>query len=682
MRRNHLDLIRALALSTMLAVPWGPALAKETPAPQPQVTVSSLSGAYLAARIAESDNDLGNAIAFYRRALAFDPTDTALKQSLLVALIADGQFDKALPYADQLKTVPEVERFSRVALAIDSFRKQDYPKAEYWLKLVTNSDLDRLITGLMAGWAKLGAGDAAGALKQVSDLKGPPWFDVFTGFHKALIAERSGNAQAAAEAYDALMANTTAAGSAPETYLRAAHSYASFLAGKGEKDKALAVLASADELFGGRIQVSALRQAIEAGKKTEPLVSTPADGASEVLLDLGSALNRGGGETFVRLYLRMALALRPDSDAALMQLASVSEQMRNPEEAIDLYKRIPAASPVHKVAQLQLGLNLADLGEEEEAIVRLKGALSDDPDDMRAYLALGGVYQSQKDFRAAADTYDKAIARLAKPARDDWNIFYQRGIAYERLKEWDKAEPNFLEALKLYPDQPQVMNYLGYSWVDMNTKLEEGLGLIKKAVDLRPSDGYIVDSLGWAYYRLGRYDDAVREMERAVALMPGDPVLNDHLGDVYWHVGRKLEARFQWAHARDLHPDPDVLASVQKKLAEGMPAETTLMASLAGDKDAKVASDAGSGNGPAAAEEPAAAEPAQKVAAQDAAAPQPQPAPDADYKVDRGQSLWTIARDRLGAGTRYREILELNPTLGKNPDLIFPGQSLRLPPAN
>jgi len=682
MQRNRLDLIRALALSTMLAVPWAPALAKETPAPQRQVTVSSLSGAYLAARIAEADNDLDNAIAFYRRALAFDPTDTALKQSLLVAFIADGQFDKALPYADQLKAVPEVERFSRVALAIDSFRKQDYPKAEHWLKLVTNSDLDRLITGLMTGWAKLGAGDAAGALKQVSDLKGPPWFDVFTGFHKALIAERGGDARAATDAYDALMANTTAAGSAPETYLRAAHAYAAFLAGRGDKDKALAVLASADGLFGGRIQVSALRQAIEAGKKPQPLVSTPAEGASEVLLDLGSALNRGGGETFVRLYLRMALALRPDSDAALMQLASVSEQMRNSQEAIELYRQIPASSPLHKVAQLQLGLNLADLDRQDEAIARLKDALADDPDDMRAYLALGGVYQAQKDFRAAADTYDRAVGRLGTPAREDWNVFYQRGIAYERLKEWDKAEPNFLKALELYPDQPQVMNYLGYSWVDMNVNLEKGLDLIRKAVDLRPSDGYIVDSLGWAYYRLGRYDDAVREMERAVALMPGDPVLNDHLGDVYWHVGRKLEARFQWAHARDLNPDPDVLESVKKKLAEGMPAQTTLVASLAGDKDGTVASDAGGGNVPAASDTPAPAEPAQKTAAREAPAPQPQPVPDAGYTVGRGQSLWTIARDRLGAGTRYREILELNPALGKNPDLIFPGQSLRLPPSN
>src|SRR5690606_21385957 len=149
------------------------------------------------------------------------------------------------------------------------------------------------------------------------------------------------------------------------------------------------------------------------------------------------------------------------------------------------------------------------------------------------YLALGGVYASQKNFKAAAELYDRAVQRIPKPTREHWNIFYQRGIAYERLKEWEKAELNFLKALELYPDQPQVLNYLGYSWVDMGINLEKGLELIKKAVEQRPSDGYIVDSLGWAYYRLGRYDEAVEELERAVSLKPGDPILNDHLGDAY-----------------------------------------------------------------------------------------------------------------------------------------------------
>jgi tetratricopeptide (TPR) repeat protein len=287
---------------------------------------------------------------------------------------------------------------------------------------------------------------------------------------------------------------------------------------------------------------------------------------------------------------------------------------------------------------------------------------------MRAYLALGGVYAAKEDFRNAANIYDRAVDRLTKPTGADWNIYYQRGIAYERLKEWPKAEPNFRTALVLQPDQPQVMNYLGYSWVDMNMNLDQALDLIRKAVDLRPGDGYIVDSLGWAYYRLGKFEDAVRELEKAVALKPDDAVLNDHLGDAYWRAGRKLEATFQWAHARDMKPDEDVMAKVQKKLAEGLP---PLVAKTAADKAESVVP---------APEQPPVEEKRSELSlpVEEAAAVAAAPAP-AGYRVRRGQSLWSIATEKLGNGERYIEILRLNPHLSRDPSLIVPGMELKLP---
>lgn len=568
MRHKRLRWVSSLALLSALALAGQPAFAKQDDAP---LTITSFSGAYLAARVAEGDNDLDNAIAYYKQALAFAPNDTALQQSLMLSLIAQGRFEESLPYADKLKEVPDVERFSRLALAIDSFHKKDYTKAQYWLKLSLEADLDKLITGVMTGWAMEGDGKAADALDYVAKLDGPEWFSLFKSYHQALIADAAGLTEKAGEAYDATIKDTASGGAAPETWMRAAQAYASFLARKGEKDKALDVLRQADLFAPGKPEIAALRERIEKGDKIEPLARNAADGASEILLDLATALNRGGGEPFVRLYLEYALALRPDSDAALMQLAAVAEQLKDSQRAIDLYRRIPDASPLKEIADLQLGLNLADLDKTDEAIKQLKGLVDAHPDDMRTYLALGSVYSSKEDFRAAATLYDKAAEQLKTPAKANWNIFYQRGIAYERLKEWPKAEPNFKKALELYPDQPQVLNYLGYSWVDQGANLKEALEMIQKAVDLRPSDGYIVDSLGWAYFKLGRFDDAVREMERAVSLKPEDPVLNDHLGDAYWRVGRKLEATFQWRTARDLKPDPDVLASVQQKLLKGLP---------------------------------------------------------------------------------------------------------------
>ncbi len=568
MRLRRARWLSGLALVTGIAISNQPVLAKQGEAP---IEITSFSGAYLAARTAERDNDLDNAIVYYKQALAFAPDDVSLQQSLMLTLVAQGRFEESLPYADKLKEVPDVERFSRLALAVDALKKKDYPKAEYWLKFSLESDLDKLISGIMTGWARQGAGQGADAMAFVDKLQGPDWFELFKNYHRALIADASGLPEKADKIYSETVANTTLGGAAPETWVRCAEAYASFLARKGEKDKALAVVSEAEKFVTGKPEIIALREKITKGEKVEPLVATPTQGSSEILLDLAAALNRGGGEPFVRLYLEYALALRPDSDAALVQLAGVAEEMKDSDKAISLYRRIPDSSPLKAVSDLQLGLNLADLNRNEEAISHLKALVNAHPDDMRGYLALGGVYSAKEDYRSAADLYDKAVSYLKEPAKADWNVFYQRGIAYERLKEWPKAEPNFRKALELYPDQPQVLNYLGYSWVDMNSNLKEALEMIQKAVDLRPSDGYIVDSLGWAYYRLGRFPDAVRELERAVSLKPEDPVLNDHLGDAYWRVGRKLEATFQWSHARDLKPDPTVLASVQQKLLKGLP---------------------------------------------------------------------------------------------------------------
>ena len=661
-RRNWLAGLAAVAALTSVVVPGQAKDLAET------VEIGNFAGAYLAARVAESDDDLAASIEYYSRALTFDPDNKTLQQSLMLALISSGRFDEAIPYAEKLKAEPEVERFSRLALAVGAFRKKEYSKAEDWLRLALESDLDRLISSLMTAWAKAGAGDVNDALSYLESIEGPEWYTLFTGYHRALIADGAGLAGQAEAAYAETVANTASGSGAPDAWIRAAEAYTSFLVRQGEKAKAIAILDQADQFSLGRPQIAALREAVNKGMPIPPLVAGPTEGGTEVLLNIGTALNRGGSEAFVRLYLQYALALKPDSDVVLMQLAGIAEQAQDAEEAIDYYHRVSDKSPLKRLAELQLGLNLADLDRHDEAIKHLSVLLDANADDMRAYLALGGVYAAKEDYRGAADVYDRAVARLPKPTNENWNIFYQRGIAYERLKEWQKAEPNFRKALELYPNQPQVMNYLGYSWVDMNMNLEEGLDMIRKAVDLRPSDGYIVDSLGWAYYRLNKFEDAVRELERAVSLKPDDPVLNDHLGDAYWRVGRKLEATFQWNHARDMKPEPDVLATVQKKLVEGLP-----------PLEGKAAEKAEAPVTPPQAKEPA-ADPGKK--SETPADVETTEAVPAAYKVMRGQSLWSIAVDQLGNGGRYREILDLNPQLRGDPGMLRPGQELRLPAGN
>jgi Flp pilus assembly protein TadD len=263
---------------------------------------------------------------------------------------------------------------------------------------------------------------------------------------------------------------------------------------------------------------------------------------------------------------------------ALLSLADLYENLKKPEMAIKIYERIPDSSPLKRKASIQMATDLDALDRTAEAEKHLNAILKQDPKDIDAIMALGGVLRGHKKFVECGDVYSKAIATISNPTKANWVVFYFRGICYERSHQWPKAEADLKKALELFPDQPHVLNYLGYSWIDQGLNLDQGMAMIKKAVQQRPDDGYIVDSLGWAYYRIGNYADAVTQLERAIALKPEDPTINDHLGDAYWRVGRRLEARFQWAHARDLKPDPDDLPKILGKIENGLPEETSSQA--------------------------------------------------------------------------------------------------------
>lgn len=564
-----------LALMAGIVLPSGsvvvPAMAKAAAEPAVTVRAGSFAGAYLAARTAEADNNLGNAVDFYRQAMAFDPENNQIKQDLMLVLLTEGRFKDAMPLAEELRNVPEIERFSRVALAIDAISKKQYRKVGPLLMLSMQSDMDRLATGLTNAWVKVGQGNPKQALADVLKLEGPEWYGLFRTYHAALIADLAGQKQDARNYFQQALDDRPGGGAAPDTYERIVMAYASFKLRQGDKDGAIATLKEGEELLNGRMTLTEMREKVEAGETFGRLVQTPQQGVAELLYTLGTAINRSGGEAFAKLYLQMSLPLRPDNDATLYQLGDISAKLRQPEKAVDYYARVPEKSPYRRDAEMQRALNLAENDKPAEAIEQLKSLLNRDKTDMRTYLALGGVYAQDKNFAEAAKIYDAAAERIEKPERKDWPVFYQRGIAYERLKQWDKAEPNFKKALELFPDQPQVLNYLGYSWVDRGENLDEALKMIRKAVELRPQDGYIVDSLGWAYYKLGRYDEAAVELEKAVKLRPEDPTINDHLGDAYWRAGRQLEATFQWNHAIAGKPEPEELAKIEQKLKKGLP---------------------------------------------------------------------------------------------------------------
>lgn len=564
-----------LVVLTAMPIPVTQSWATESAVAQPAAdlnvaSTTSYGGAYLAGRIAEIDNDLPVAIAYYTQALQHDPDNMAMQRDLLLAYLTNGQFHEALPFARELQNEPEVERFSKLTLAIKAFEDKHFKTARTNLRLTQQSEMDRLATGLMSAWTYVGQAKPKEGLAAANNLDGPVWYDLFRTYTLALIADVSGQKKTADKYYRQALDDKEGGSAAPDTYERIIFSYADYKLRNGDREGALKLLREAEQLMSGRVILSEVRRKVEAGEKLDTGINNAQQGAAEVLYALGTAINRGGAEAFAKLYLQMSLPLRPNHDATVFQLGDIAAKMKQPKQAIEYYGLVGENSPYKRDAEMQLALNLAEIDQADAAIEHLKTLIKGSDGDNRSYLALGGVYAQKEDFANAAKIYDQAVEQIKKPERADWPVFYQRGIAYERLKQWDKAEPNFRLALELFPKQPQVMNYLGYSWVDRGENLEEALAMIADAVELRPQDGYIVDSLGWAYYKLGRYDEAVQELEKAVKLRPEDPTINDHLGDAYWQSGRQLEATFQWNHAITSKPEPDELTKIQNKLKHGM----------------------------------------------------------------------------------------------------------------
>lgn len=523
----------------------------------------SLAGNYLAGRIAGSLSDSAAAAHYFQEALEADPDNLALlDRSFALSLVA-GDYERAMATAARIVDLEPTHRLAQLALAVDALRARKYPTAQRHLAEAGNGPLAELTATLLQAWAEAGIGDIEQSLATVASLSGPEWYEVFKPYHSGLIASVGGDDDAAGAYFEEAYA-------ADPDAIRIVQAWGRHLARLGRTDEARMVLQKFDEVVPNHPLTHFALDEIAAGRVPPPIVKTAQEGAGEVLYGIGSALGSDSGEEYAAIYLRLGLHLAPQKPLALLSLADYYEKVGDSETAIAVYDLVPADSPLRPNAEIHRGLNLDDVDRTDEAVEILEAVIAADPADQEAIMALGNILRGRERFAEAAEVYSRAIDQIADPGPRDWPIFYFRGMCYERAKRWALAELDLQKALELNPEQPHVLNYLGYSWVDQHLHLDEALDMISRAVELRPNDGYIVDSLGWAYYRLGRFEDAVRELERAVELKPEDPIINDHLGDAYWKVGRKLEARFQWSHAKALDPDPDDLAKIIEKLESGL----------------------------------------------------------------------------------------------------------------
>jgi tetratricopeptide (TPR) repeat protein len=535
------------------------------------------TGSYLAARHASVERDANSAAAFYRSALRTDPKNNELLDRAFISSLADGDIDEAVKLADRLLTIDKANRVARLVVGVRDLKAKKYAAAQLNINQSIRGPITDLVAALLSGWASYGAGDAKSAVANIDRLTGPEWYPIFKDLHAGMILELAGKEKDAGVRLERSYKL--------DESVRVTDDYARWLSRNKDASAAAAVYEAFDKKLPRHPLVLEGLREVKAGKKLPPLVDSPQAGAAEALYGIGAMLTRRGGEDLALVYLQLSLYLAPNHPLALLSLADLYESVKKPAMAIKVYERMPASSPFKRNAQIQLATDLDAADRGDEAIKILKGVTAEDPKDLEAIMALGNIERGRKKFADCAQTYSQGIDAL--PDANDKNntvYYYYRGICEERSKQWSKAEADMRKALELQPEQPHVLNYLGYSWIDQGINLDEGMKMIKRAVDQRPDDGYIVDSLGWAYFRIGNYEDAVKNLERAIELRAEDPTINDHLGDAYWRVGRTLEAKFQWAHARDLKPEPEELPKIEAKIENGLPDDASSSAASADKK--------------------------------------------------------------------------------------------------
>jgi len=546
--------LAGLALAVLVAVPSTAAPSLEAP-----------SGAYLAGRHAQETRDYAAAATWFEDALKSDPASPELISRTFLMEASEGRFERARLLAQQELTLDSTDAVAELILLIDRIKAGDKAGALARAEALPGDGVHRYLGPLALGWTRMAVGDLAGADEALRRLDKFNGFAPLEYYQLGLLYDFAGQPDRAEENFKKTLEVTG------QLNWRLTDAMANFYERHGRADEAEALYQRFIKDNAG----SELAESVLTRKPAElpppPLINSAEDGLAEALFDLASVVNQPESIDLALLYSRCALQVRPHLPLAQLLLSDVLSAQNKPEESLAILAEIPPSSPYSWSARLRVAADLEMLDRTEEAIAQLKQMSAESPTRAGAEMQLGDLLRGKKRFAEAVEAYDEAIKRLGAAGMPErWSLYYSRGIALERSGQWKPSETDLLHALELKPEQPLVLNYLGYSWIDRGENLERGLKMIEKAVELRPEDGYIVDSLGWAHYRLGEYSSAVEYLEKAIELVPEDPTINDHLGDAYWQSGRPSEARFQWRRALQFGPEADEVKPIEAKLDRGL----------------------------------------------------------------------------------------------------------------
>ena len=577
MRRNSLALLSAALLLSLPATGYAqqgtPGGAQAKPPAQRQTQPSrgplsaiTLSGRYLAARVAEQDHDYDTAVGQIDLALSQAPNDPELIYAAFRIRLYAGRIDQAAHLVPTILAARPGDGLPNLVLAVQSIKKGDYRAAEQQLgRMGGDSQLGALREYVLA-WLKAGEKDYAAARARIAKLKPAAGerSEAPALVIEAQIDEMAGDKAAAEEKYRRAM-------SLDKNGLRTTVAVAEGMLRIGKAAEARELL----KTYGEKYSDAVVMDGLIAPNAPVPPQPTAASGISEILFDIGGIMAsdpRNARADLALIFYQLAASLKPEHDFAWLMIAGLYEQFQMVPKAIEALGKIGQNSPLYWQARLRAAALDAQQEKFDQAVSRLKALIAEKPERIDAALTLADLLRGKENYSDAVQAYDTAILRIRNLEERHWSVFFGRGIVLERTKQWPKAEADMKKALELSPEQPHVLNYLGYSWIDQGLHLEEGMKMLQRATELRPDDGAITDSVGWAFYRLGQYDKAVEWLERAAEQKGDDATIIEHLGDAYWHVGRKREARFQWERALNQKPEKDRLPVIKDKLENGLSA--------------------------------------------------------------------------------------------------------------
>lgn len=523
-----------------------------------------MAGEYLAARHAQAAQDTALAAELYRRALVEDPSNPELLRRSFQLLTANGRIDEALPIARRIVTATPNAALPTLTLLGEDMRLHRYGEALARARGIPNEGLVSFVRPLAIAWAQAGLGDKAAAESALAELSSKSGFEMFTAFHTALIDDLLGDTAGARAAYDSAVAANKA------HFVRITEAAGAFYERVDDREAARSLYEAYESAHGDTLIMKQALARIASGGAAPRAVGSVQAGLAEAFFDIASLLHQERLDDVGILLAQLSLRLQPDFPVAKLLVADIYEGQGHLESAISVYESIDPRAPVSWSARLRGAVLLSESGQLDTAIRRLEAMAEERPERSDALTALGDVLRSSERFGDAVVAYDRAIARIPAPQQRHWSVFYARGIALERSKQWPRAETDLLKAVELNPNQPYVLNYLAYTWVEHGVHLDRARAMLERALKLRPKDAQIIDSMGWVLYRLGRFNGAVDHLEQAVELRPQDAVINDHLGDAYWRVGRYSEARFQWRRALNLDPEPDLVTAIESKIERGL----------------------------------------------------------------------------------------------------------------